>query len=923
VGGGPPGAFPNTTVSAVNVIARGSSTAFNGNVEIVGYEGQGPIPWTVTKYNRGDIAMRLAPANPAAADANTLNRGFIDFTTPTDASIAEAQSWRPHPARGIIIPTGRQNGPIDWGDGEPPFFPTVAISGASSGPGYDMLTGNFGTGGLDINLGRAGTHASSPEGNFGFSVAWFPYDAGWIGGNVGSPDAGTGASRWNGVNEHSAGLVPRLMKWEQFPPGSGTYGGLGLLRLPGIDAMTNGMIFATSSHGNSDVNIVGVAPTNETSGASGWIVTIREDSALTGEEVATAGQYQFEFVYVPYTAQNLIGGYINGLEGTPIQSAGTFSIVHTGVGGYELTIPGKRGTNGTLLLQVADFEPGTSVPMASRGFMSYQYDSASGKFFIQIRNMAFDTESDLIDANFYFAWVDFAQPLAPPSGPRLRSRDQVVVADIATPLDIKEANLAVNTDMPEILITTIDQSNTNAFVDPTTGAPARQALVGYFYDPRTLTRISGPFFILGNGSATGNGQITRHDVKYNPVTHEYIVVGCARQYENNIDLVMIARVGDSTTVGEPLLDVQVFDGIADGQSYDDVSVAVSSANGNFILVAEHKVAGEQEGTYGALFSPIGTALTSPARLDRLQPAGDEDDPDVIYLPERDVFLYISNTDISTGLQNRIVGSVVQTVPDGTGNLQVSGPEQSLAVTTGISQGHPASIENPFNGEIITAFDTGGNDTSTGELSYFDIGPGPAYTFSEARPQMPYLAGPAAGNPFRHQHPQLDVDPNSGVFVLGYNARSSTIGLPDGYVFSVLDTNGAVMPSQLGTPYYLMDGPAIETTVNFHNIKYDPFSDSFLAVAAAGGNGVRTLYLAAVQVTSSLLPEAPRLRIERSGSDVVIRWPASATGYALQSSASLSAPSWSAVGGAPEVDGSFLRMTVPVGSGARFFRLIRN
>src|SRR4029453_11038490 len=107
------------------------------------------------------------------------------------------------------------------------------------------------------------------------------------------------------------------------------------------------------------------------------------------------------------------------------------------------------------------FESGTSVPMASRGFMSYEYDDASGKFLIEVRNMLFERESELIDANFYFAWVDFAQPLAPPSGPRLRSVDQVVVADIATPLDVKEGYLAVNTDLPEILITTIDQSNTN------------------------------------------------------------------------------------------------------------------------------------------------------------------------------------------------------------------------------------------------------------------------------------------------------------------------------------------------------------------------------------------------------------------------------------------------------------------------------
>jgi len=355
-----------------------------------------------------------------------------------------------------------------------------------------------------------------------------------------------------------------------------------------------------------------------------------------------------------------------------------------------------------------------------------------------------------------------------------------------------------------------------------------------------------------------------------------------------------------------------------------VSVAVSSVNGNFILVAEHKVAGEGEGTYGALFDSDGRTLAGPTRLDQLEAARDEDDPDVIYLPGRDVFMYLSNTDGVT-LGNRIVGSIIQTVPGGTGNLQVSGPEQSLSTTgTGIAQGHPASIENPFNGEIITAFDTGGNDVPTGELSYFDIGAGPAYTFAELRPQMPYLAG-ASGNPFAHQHPQLDVDPGSGMFVLGYQARASTVGLPNGYVFSVLDSNGAVMPSQLGTPYYLIDAVAggIETTVNFHNIKYDAFSDSFLAVAAAGGNGSRVLYLAAVQLTSSLLPEAPALTIQREGNNVVIRWPVSATGYVLQSSPSLSAANWSAVAGAPQADGNFLRMTVPIGSGARFFRLIRN
>ncbi|MCZ7637547.1 MAG: hypothetical protein M5U12_16830 [Verrucomicrobia bacterium] len=42
-GGGPPGPFPNTSVSAVNVIAKGSST-FSGAVDVPGFEGQGQFP---------------------------------------------------------------------------------------------------------------------------------------------------------------------------------------------------------------------------------------------------------------------------------------------------------------------------------------------------------------------------------------------------------------------------------------------------------------------------------------------------------------------------------------------------------------------------------------------------------------------------------------------------------------------------------------------------------------------------------------------------------------------------------------------------------------------------------------------------------------------------------------------------------------
>lgn len=65
---------------------------------------------------------------------------------------------------------------------------------------------------------------------------------------------------------------------------------------------------------------------------------------------------------------------------------------------------------------------------------------------------------------------------------------------------------------------------------------------------------------------------------------------------------------------------------------------------------------------------------------------------------------------------------------------------------------------------------------------------------------------------------------------------------------------------------------------------------------------------------------PRLSVTRSGNNLVISWPASATGYALQATASLTNPSWSAVSATNTVVGSQETVTLPIGGGASFYRL---
>ncbi len=913
-GGGAPGPFPNTSVSAVNVLAKGSTT-FNGSVEVTGFDGHGPIPWSLNRYNRGDFAMRLAPGNPAAALGN-LNQGFSEFGD-SSPGVAASQAWRPSPSLGVVIPTARQNGPIDWGDGEGPFYPTVALSLASSGPGYSMVDGSFGAGDLDVNTGRAGTHSSSPEGNFAYSTTWFPYDQGWLGGDVAGPDF-EGKSAWTAPTRHAAGLSAGQVRWPEYPTGSGVFGGVARVALPGVNSLEHGMLFATSSDGSSDVNIVGVAPVED---GAAWLVTIREDSTTDAETLVDAGQSEFQFVYVPFDAQRLVGGHIVGADGSKRKAAGDFTVARTGTGTYELTIPGKTGADGALILQVADLEAGASTPLASRAFLSYAY--ANGKFVIQSRKTVSDSQADLADANFYFAWIDFTAPLEMPEGPRLRSWPAVTVS--LPDITYREAMVAASTHEPEVLVTTIDLFNLGAYTDPITQQPALTALVGRFYNAQTLEATSEPFVIVGNPAGT----MSRSDVKYNPVSRQYVVVANARTYnELGRDVMLVALVNPLSVAGgnSPVAKAFAHDATTD-QAYDDVAVAVSSRNGNFLVVAERKFDGEGEGTVAALYSQTGALLTpAMTRVDPLQTVGDEDDPDVIYHAGLGAFVYLSNTDNSNGstgtLSNRIVASVVDEAPNGQGQLVVR-VEQPITdgQPAGTAEGHPGALANPFNGQLITAFDAG-NNTPNGTLSFYDLGAAPSYTFTPAQPEVPYLEG-TGGMPFRHQHPQLAADAGKGVIVLGMNCTGSDQGLPESYVFRVLGPDGLPLAGQVGAAYVLADSPGgLGNSANYHSITFSPTAGRFL-VAFNSSPGIT--YLAALEVTSSHLAPVtpPTLTVARAaGGELTITWPATATGFTLQQADVLVPASWGASGLTPSVEGDVYKVTVPASAAARYYRLIK-
>ncbi|MGI6455285.1 MAG: hypothetical protein ACOX5R_06625 [bacterium] len=387
----------------------------------------------------------------------------------------------------------------------------------------------------------------------------------------------------------------------------------------------------------------------------------------------------------------------------------------------------------------------------------------------------------------------------------------------------KEAGIAINTQEPEILFTTID----NLLVDydptdPITGEESIEVLIGFFYNPETLEQTAGPFVIVGNP----RGNLRRHSVTYNAFTNQYFVGVTAESYSptgQRAPLMAIINPLSQTGVGSPVVKAWAFDEET-AQDYDDTAVAVSSNNGNLLFIAEYTPPGESEGVVGILYDGEGNQLTDATRLDQLEPTRDEDDPDVFFLPENDVFLFITNIDPSTS-NNRISATIIHPEPGPNGELQQGEQQVVSQLRKEFDAGHPAATENPNTGEFIGVLDYG-NGAEGGDIFYFTIGDAPDYILTESRDQIPYFEA-SGGAPYAHRHPQIAYDPSSGVFAISHNAT----GEYQGMVFTLLGPDGAILPGRPNDqPYPLVETLApVSNDANYHDIAYDPWSESFIII----------------------------------------------------------------------------------------------
>jgi hypothetical protein len=138
-------------------------------------------------------------------------------------------------------------------------------------------------------------------------------------------------------------------------------------------------------------------------------------------------------------------------------------------------------------------------------------------------------------------------------------------------------------------------------------------------------------------------------------------------------------------------------------------------------------------------------------------------------------------------------------------------------------------------------------------------------------------------------------------------------------FWVLGPDGKPLPGQLPAPWLLADAPGgVSNSVNFFGVTYSPAAQSFI-VAYSAGPGIA--YVASLQVTSSHLApaEAPAITVARAGNNVTLQWPASATGYILEST---TAPggTWTAAGLSVSVVDGLSTATTTAADNVRLYRL---
>jgi hypothetical protein len=427
------------------------------------------------RYQCSGFDFTICPNDAVLATNNlgSYSNPNRDRYSSGDPTVPACQSWNSSPNYGFSWSTIHKTG-ASWPDGTPSFFAAtyMQLDPSSSSYSFDMIGGHFinnqaytRTTKLVVGESIPGPDGEGSNGNpyrcaISHSIAYFPYSQGWKSGyfdevnfsqglnnfNRGGYVIPAGIPMWkhgdgwglwsghaldgctNGTGNTNYDSPQEIMTW--LDASNSVYDGLALVSFPGVNSQTDGMLFTIADNENNGLK--GPFANNAAlPNGNGWYVAVRDivtgtaDPTVYATDGTSDAGTSFSFIYIPYNAQNLIGGHISGTNGATIKGAGNYTISRLSTGRYALTIPGKTDTNGMLMLINSGYmsnQPSGFTNIVDTSFMSYEYGGTNvpADAFI-ISSVYVNTNGggegvvNFRDADFNFVWVDFANPLSPGS----------------------------------------------------------------------------------------------------------------------------------------------------------------------------------------------------------------------------------------------------------------------------------------------------------------------------------------------------------------------------------------------------------------------------------------------------------------------------------------------------------------------------
>ncbi len=232
------------------------------------------------------------------------------------------------------------------------------------------------------------------EANYDFALAFFPFADGWAGGYVAA----------DGQTLTASGNLPEGTVLRRFT--SGTFAGEIELRIPGVDARYDGILFTIA--GENGDNVTAVGPLAD---GAGWHIRIADES----QDYRSEERAPFSFLYLPFRTRGLTAGYVRR-DGTVLQHTGEFVVTRTAPGRYEIFIPDRTDRDGILLLEVTQLNKDGVEDNAIAWAFDPKAGNGRGAFVVETYDQpAFASQ----DAGFCFAFVSYTAKLTPtlePSG---------------------------------------------------------------------------------------------------------------------------------------------------------------------------------------------------------------------------------------------------------------------------------------------------------------------------------------------------------------------------------------------------------------------------------------------------------------------------------------------------------------------------